>query len=161
MLPIDQAREPAAVTASTQSLHLDEFFPYRLSVAYDEVSRSVGAVYSERFGLGRNEWRVLAVVAAGRELSGREVGALTRLDKMQVSRAAAALASSGYLSARESATDRRRKVFRLTAAGRSLHRKIVPLVRERERALLSALSSAEQRALEEMLTRLATRAREL
>ena len=149
------------MSASTQSLRLDDFFPYQLSVTYDEVSRSVGAVYTERFGLGRNEWRVLAVVAEQRELSGREVGALTRLDKMQVSRAAGALAASGYLTARAGAADRRRKVFRLTAAGRSLHRKIVPLVREREQALLAALSKAEQRALTRILAKLASRAREL
>ena len=147
--------------APTQALNLEDFFPYRLSVTYDEVSRSVAAVYAERFGLGRKEWRVLAVVAERGELSGREVCALSRLDKMQVSRAAAALSSSGYLTARAGATDRRRKVFGLTAAGRALHRKIVPLVREREQALLAVLSQAERRALGRILDKLADRARNL
>ena len=42
------------------TFHLDEFLPYRLSVAASQISRRFAARYAKEAGLTIPEWRVLA-----------------------------------------------------------------------------------------------------
>ena len=48
-------------------MQLQQFLPYRLALLADAVSRSMAAVYHQRFELSRDEWRLLATLGgAGR-----------------------------------------------------------------------------------------------
>ncbi|MCU0929290.1 MAG: MarR family transcriptional regulator, partial [Burkholderiaceae bacterium] len=126
-------------------MDLQRFFPYRLAVLADAVSRAVADVYEQRFDLGRDEWRVLAALAQGPMKTG-DVIAHTTLDKMQVSRAVARLEGHGLVERELHADDRRARVLRLTPAGRALFRRIAPLAQAREAFLLDALDAARARA---------------
>ena len=128
--------------------------PYRLAVAAETVSRALAAVYSERFGLSRDEWRVIAQLADVKELKATEIGQRTSLPKMQVSRAATRLEQDGLIVRETDPADRRNLVMRLTGAGRALYRRIEPVVLERERDLLAALAPAERAAFENALARI-------
>jgi DNA-binding MarR family transcriptional regulator len=124
-------------------MDLQAFFPYRLAVLAEQVSLAVAPVYATRFRLSRQEWRILAVVGARAEISTTEICRTTTLDKMQVSRAIQSLEDRAVIRRFEAAGDRRRKIVALTAAGRSLYRRIVPLASRREAAILSGLSPQE------------------
>jgi DNA-binding MarR family transcriptional regulator len=138
-------------------MDLQRFFPYRLAVLADAVSRAIADVYEQRFDLGRDEWRVLAALVPGPMKTG-DVIAHTTLDKMQVSRAVARLEAGGLIEREADSADRRTRVLRLTAAGRTLFRRIAPLAQAREAFLLEALDADEQRVLDRALDKLRTRA---
>jgi DNA-binding MarR family transcriptional regulator len=135
-------------------MQLAEFMPYRLAVAAEAVSRSLAAVYAERYGLTRDEWRVIAQLADVRELKATELGERTSLPKMQVSRAATRLEQDGLVVRASDPADRRNLVMRLTQAGRSLYRRLEPLVLERESHLLAALGPAERKAFLQALAKM-------
>jgi DNA-binding MarR family transcriptional regulator len=135
-------------------MELSRFMPYRLAAAADAVSRALAAVYSERFGLSRDEWRVMAQLADVKELKATDLGLRTSLPKMQVSRAATRLERDGLIVRATDPADRRNLVMRLTAAGRALHRRIEPVVLERERDLMAALAPAERAAFATALPRI-------
>jgi DNA-binding MarR family transcriptional regulator len=139
-------------------MDLQQFFPYRLAVLAEAVSRAIADVYGERFDLTRDEWRVLAALACGPMKTG-DVIAHTTLDKMQVSRAVARLEGNGLIEREQVADDRRARVLRLTAAGRALFRRIAPLARARETFLLDALDADERRVLDRAIDKLRERAR--
>ena len=142
-------------------MDLNCFFPYRVAVLAEAVSRSVSQVYAQRFDLSRDEWRVLAALAQVGRMKMVRLVEHTTLDKMQVSRAVARLESGGLLTREPDPGDRRGWVLHLTAAGRALHRKIVPMVQARESFLLDALEPAERAALEAALDKVLARARQL
>ena len=54
-------------------MELQQFLPYRLAVLADAVSRSMAAVYRQRFELSRDEWRLLAALSAWMGSAGKEL----------------------------------------------------------------------------------------
>lgn len=139
-------------------LQLDEFLPYRLSVLTNTVSRALARSYEERFGLSIPQWRVVAVLGRESDLSASEVVERTVMDKVTVSRAVASLLADGRIVRETDPEDRRRILLRLSPAGRSIYRRIVPLARTYERSLLRALDAGERAQLDDLLTRLTRRA---
>jgi len=158
---VAQAQLATEREAGDGALDLQHFFPYRLAVLAEEVSRTVAQLYSDRFDLTRHEWRVLAALGINRQMAAKDVADYSTLDKMSVSRAVAALETKGYLSREEDPADRRNKILRLTPAGRALYQKIVPLARARERHILEALTAAERTTLDVIMKKLLTQARGL
>jgi DNA-binding MarR family transcriptional regulator len=142
-------------------IELERFLPYRLSVLTNVVSGAIASAYQRRFGLGIPEWRVIAVLARHPGLSAAEVAACTRMDAVAVSRAVTRLARSGRLNRSVSAEDRRRSVLRLSAAGRSVYRRIAPLALDYERELLACLDAREVAALDAIVAKLTARAHAL
>src|SRR3546814_11510175 len=75
-----------------KTLNLDQFLPYRLSIASNALSERIAADYQDLFGLKIPEWRLMAVLGEGQPKTQRELVAKTRMDKVTVNRAAKALA---------------------------------------------------------------------
>ncbi|MFN7270932.1 MAG: MarR family winged helix-turn-helix transcriptional regulator [Gammaproteobacteria bacterium] len=152
----DIADPPATAAADTPAdpLLLERFLPYRLSVLSNLVSGRIAAHYSQRFGLGIPEWRVMAVLAQAPGLSAAEVAARTAMDKVQVSRASAGLRKRGLALQATDAADRRRSKLALSAAGRRMHDEIVPLARAAEARLLAGLAPADRAQLGALLGKL-------
>jgi DNA-binding MarR family transcriptional regulator len=146
---------------ATESLQLDRFLPYRLSVLTNTVSRALARRYEERFGLTIPQWRVVAVLGRESDLSASEVARRTVMDKVTVSRAVAGLLADARVLRETDPDDRRRTLLRLAPAGRSIYRRIVPLARTYERSLLRALDRDERAQLDHLLTRLTARAHDL
>ncbi len=144
-----------------ERLDLRRFLPYRLSVLQLAVSRSLARIYATRFDLSRYQWRALAVLAQEAPLTAGEVAERTSMDKVQVSRAIAKLIAAGRVVRESDPNDRRRAPLRLTAKGRALYRRIVPLAKARERELTSTLTPSEVLALDRIIDKLHRRAREL
>ncbi|MFU8896431.1 MAG: MarR family winged helix-turn-helix transcriptional regulator [Gammaproteobacteria bacterium] len=143
---------------SDDSLVLENFLPYRLSVLSNRLSAAIAESYSRRFGLSIPEWRVMAVLAREAGLSAAEVAERTAMDKVAVSRAVSRLLATGR-ARRETATgDRRRSMLELTPEGRRIYTRITPALRKYEAALLTGLDARERQALDGLLSRLEARA---
>lgn len=140
------------------TIDLDRFLPYRLSVLTNLVSGTIADAYQRRFGLSIPEWRVLAVLARHPRLSAAEVAERTRMDAVAVSRAVARLLAAGRLRRAVSRDDRRRSVLTVSAAGAAVYRAVAPIALGYERALLASLDPAERAALDQVLELLTARA---
>ena len=123
------------------SFDLSSFLPYQLAVASSRISREFSERYKREFGLSIPEWRVLAHLAQSDAVSVREIHERVDMDKSKVSRAAARLESSGLIEKRENPEDRRLLDMRLTAKGRNLIARIVPIA-DAYQAQLAALLGA-------------------
>ncbi|RJL07540.1 MarR family transcriptional regulator [Paracoccus aestuarii] len=121
------------------AFHLDEFLPYRLSVAAQQVSRRFAALYAAEAGLSVAEWRVLAHLDHSGTVSIRDIHARVNLDKSVVSRAATRLEAEGHLHKTGSSADRRLIELRLTPKGRSLMGRLRPMARDFNAALMAEL----------------------
>ncbi len=145
---------------SDPRLDLQRYFPYRLARLAEQVSLAVAEVYAIRFSLSRQEWRILAVLGAQPQLATKEIGRLTTLDKMNVSRAMQTLEARGIVARTRDPDDGRERIVTLTAAGRALYRRIVPFALEREAALLSVLTDSEIKMLDRVMRKLSAAASE-
>lgn len=149
------------VKSSSDALTLEHFLPYRLSVLANTVSLHFAATYQERFSLTIPEWRVMAVLAQYPSISAVDVAERTAMDKVAVSRAVQALLKKGYVQRDIEPNDRRRSMLELSSAGRAVYRRVVPLAKTIERDLIAALKPSQRKLLDELITTLTARAREL
>lgn len=121
------------------SFDLSSFLPYQLAVASSRISRAFAERYRAEFGLSIPEWRVLAHLAQSDAVSVREIHARVDMDKSKVSRAAARLEEAGLIEKRENTEDRRLLDMRLTARGRDLIARIVPIADDYQSEILAKL----------------------
>jgi DNA-binding MarR family transcriptional regulator len=143
-----------AIQRPGAGLELEQFLPYRLSVLSNRISGAIAREYSQRFGLGVTEWRVMAVLGRYPDLSAGEVAQRTAMDKVAVSRAVASLLDAGRLQRDIHEGDRRRSVLRLSPAGRHIYDEVAPLALAFERSLLGEMDAAERALLFRLLDRL-------
>lgn len=135
------------------TLLLDRFLPYRLSVASNAVSTRISNTYRKRFGLKIAEWRLIAILAERARQTPLMLREATRMDKIAVSRAAAALIERGLVVADDNPDDGRSHFLSLTDGGLALYAEIAPLALATEAALFATLSDAEHEMLEALLRR--------
>jgi DNA-binding MarR family transcriptional regulator len=128
-------------------LELENFLPYRLNRLADAVSRDFSAIYREKYGLTRPEWRLLATLGQYKTMTATEIGRHSAMHKTKVSRAVTALEKRRWLIREADAADRRVEHLRLTKAGEEAYREMVPLAKEFERKLLAKLDDTERGVL--------------
>ena len=136
------------------ALTLEQFIPYRLSIASNAVSGLIATTYEALFGLRVPEWRLVAVLGEREAGTQQALGVVTRMDKVTVSRAAHALVARGLVERAPNAQDARSHLLRLTAAGRRLYREVAPKALEMEAHLFGGFSPAEREALMSLLARI-------
>lgn len=138
-------------------LKLEQFLPYRLSVASNTLSQAIAQDYEQRYALSMTEWRVMAVLARydGEGFGAREVAERTAMDKVAVSRALARLVEAGRVTRHTHASDKRRSVLCLSESGWEIHNTVAPLARAREREMLACLDEEERNWLLRILDKLA------
>ena len=149
-----KTRDVAPPAGDPDGFRLEDFLPYRLSVAANRISRVFARRYSGHFGLSIPEWRVLATIGRFGTLSPSAVGEWTAMDKVKVSRAAASLVARGLLRQLPDPNDGRGRLLRLTRKGASVHKGVVPLARELEASLAQGMGRSEWAALNRALVRL-------
>jgi DNA-binding MarR family transcriptional regulator len=123
---------------------LDGFLPYRVAVLAGRLSREFSAVYQERFGLSRAEWRVMAHLSQEAEVSVREIHARVDMDKSKVSRAATRLEEAGIVTKRISDRDRRLVVLALTETGSAMMAELAQAAQEYHADLLNRLGEGAE-----------------
>ena len=141
------------MTHRTQ-LVLDQFLPYRLSLASNLVSDTVATVYEAAFGLRIPEWRLVAVIAETDAISQFEICRRTRMDKVTVSRAAIALAGRQLIERAPNPGDQRSHLLALSVQGRELYSRIAPKALAIEAQIFGGFKPSEIRAFVSMLERI-------
>lgn len=97
----------------------------------------------EQRGSSIVEWRVLLMLRIHGEMAQKDLVREVAMAQAQVSRTLAVMSKRGLISARRSDRDRRVWLFKLTASGRALFRRIAPTTARRKSVLDSALPPAE------------------
>ncbi len=136
------------------TLQLDKFMPYRLSVASNAVSNRIAVSYRKRFGLKIPEWRIIAILAEHDQMTPQALGDATRMDKITVSRAAAAMVERGLIDMRDNPGDGRSHFLALTTDGRALYGEIAPIALAMEADLLASFTDSERDLLEMLIRRI-------
>lgn len=137
-----------------KSLKLGDFLPYRLSIASNRVSGAIATAYQALFGLRIPEWRLIAVIAEGGDMTQQAICRVTRMDKVTVSRAAIALVDRGLARRSPNADDQRSHHLSLTDAGRTLYDDVAPKALAIEQQIFAGFDRDELARLREMLDRL-------
>ncbi len=136
------------------TLKLDQFLPYRLSIASNAVSEAVAVAYRTLFGLRIPEWRLVAVLAEDGPMSQQALCGRTRMDKVTVSRAAIGLADRRLVERTPNPEDQRSHLLGLSAEGWALYEQVAPKALELERRIFEGIAPDEIAALRAMLDRL-------
>ena len=137
---------------------LEDFFPYRLAIAAETFSRNLSQVYGTAYGLTREEWRLMFLLADVPSITSLELSRRTTLDKVQVSRAAKRLEDKGYITRAIEQKDRRLRSYEMTQAGREVFDDVMPQVNARTMEILDDLSKTDRAALTKGLKALHTAA---
>ena len=132
---------------------LSGFLPYRIMVAAERLSAGLASRYRDEFGISVAEWRVLVHIADAGAVSVREIHRQVHLEKSKASRAATRLESSGYVRKGVNANDRRLVALTLTARGRALMAKLLPIAIDYQERL-DLLVGPNGKALDEVLVTL-------
>ena len=132
-------------------LRLDDYLPYRLSVASNEVSRLIARAYEDRFGLTIPQWRVICVLAEDGPSTPQAIVARTATDKVVVSRVAQALTTRRLVRRIPSSEDRRSHHLELTETGKDLHSDVAPLAIAYEQKVIAGLDPSEIESLKRLL----------
>lgn len=149
-------RNTAPMAVNGEAFRLEDFLPYRLSVAANRVTRLCARRYSDAYGLSIPEWRVLATVGRFGTLSPSAVGDYAAMDKVKVSRAAASLVARGLLKQTQDPDDGRGRLLRLTRKGAAVREGLVPLACELEGRLAEGMSRTEWGSLLKALDKLSS-----
>ena len=126
---------------------LQRFLTYRLSQLGFRLNRQAAHLLRQESGLKLPEWRVLALLATHRQINAAGIEELTGIDRGLLSRTVRALEVRGLVVARRSEADRREVFVALTAAGRQVYKRQLPLMQARQAHLLDALDPAERRVV--------------
>jgi len=135
-------------------LKLEDFLPYRLSIASNRVSGAIATTYQALFGLRIPEWRLIAVLGEGGEMTQLAIGRVTQMDKVSVSRAAIALVDRGLAKRSPNPDDQRSHHLSLTKAGRTLYEEVAPMAIAIDHQIFAGFSAREITSLRSMLERL-------
>lgn len=136
------------------TLKLDEFLPYRLSIASNAVSDAIATAYRTLFGLRIPEWRLVAVIAEDGAMSQQALCGRTRMDKVTVSRAAIALVERGLVEREANPDDQRSHLLKLSREGWALYEQVSPKALELEQRIFAGIDPDELARFSAMLDRL-------
>jgi DNA-binding MarR family transcriptional regulator len=125
--------------------------PYYLVTIGNAISWGSAREYLSRFGIGVNEWRLMAHVANEPGCTSTEVSQFLRVDKAIVSRSLKSLVEKGLIGAVD---DEGRRRLYLTEQGVAHHDLILPIALRREEILLEGLDQHERAVLIDLLRRM-------
>ena len=137
----DDNEETGKNVREPDRVELTRFTPYRLYVLSRETSSTLAEIFLIKFGLTIFEWRCIAVLGNYQPLSANDICDRASMDKVQVSRALAKLVDKGIVIRNTNREDRRGCRLRLSARGKRMYEKIVPLAKSWEAKLLAALTN--------------------
>lgn len=137
---------------------VDDLFLYRLnrlvSVAGAPVIRLCEGVH----GITRREWRLIAMLAMEGPRLSSDLADRVRLDRGRTSRVVSVLAEKGLVTRHPKPNDGRLVEVALTPAGQAIYERLFPEVARINRELLEFLGPEELDQLDDLLTRLQSRA---
>ena len=147
----------ALSTATDPSHRAPSLVLYRLLKLTNLITRPFLSDDALRYHLSINELRILMSLAPLREAASHELGMVSGIHPMNVSRAVAALRRRGRVSQRTDPDNRRRKLLQLTADGWKLYREMMPHVQQVATTVFGDMSAQELALLSRLIDRMTTR----
>lgn len=141
--------------SGTPVFDLEEFLPYLLNQAAEATSRSFQSIYSEKFGMTRTQWRVLANLGKFGSMTAKDICEISHIEKTKVSRAIGALEEAEFLQRNTSEVDRRSEVLSLTRRGTQVFDDLGKSAIEYDQQLRAWLGQESAGLLQAMLRNLA------
>ena len=132
---------------------LEQFLPYLLNRAGARIAAAFNAEMRQ-IGASLQVWRVLAAL---REKDGRRMGDLSETTSIEVStltRLVDNMEKDGLVVRRRDSGDARAIALHVTASGRRLTQRIVPIAERYEAVALKGFTAAETAVLKKALRRL-------
>lgn len=152
----DEPRLPARKYGLTEN---ERFVITRVSTLNVLLKRRA-AIYARRsFDFTLTEWRIVTLLRTLPPISIRELAVEALADAAQISRAAASLASRGYLLRKRSAEDSREILLVLTRRGMKLSEEMCQASLDRNDELIAGYGADKIRSLVASLDELIERAR--
>jgi DNA-binding MarR family transcriptional regulator len=148
-------RDIAVVPKKTSGgMDLSRFVPALLIFIANRLTNSGSLTYRSRCGIGILDFRVMTMLSIEPGVSGARISEVMNLDKAAISRTLKSLERRGLIRVEQG--HGRTRVLALSAEGHATYDPAWLIAQERERRLLSPLSSAEQEVLRDLLRRLLT-----
>lgn len=160
------SRSPASpwqhLSRNGTNLNVEDFLTFRLTRLSNALRTNLTKRYLEEFNLSLPEWRLLALTTRFSPLRFSELTSRSGMDKGQVSRTLRELTKRGFIKMKiaKSRVSRSTEalaapvVVTVTAAGKNLHRTVMPVARKRQVEFLMTLSEAERVTLYATLDKL-------
>ena len=149
----------AVLTPLPVVIDSDNFTPRLLSLLSNRLVARESHALRARFGLGTNDWRVIAAIAVWPGVTASELSEFVAVNKAIVSKSVSVLSERGLIVQAEEV--RRARQLYLTAAGAQMHDAMLPISMRGQEIILADLSAEEVSRLNRLLHRLLARAREL
>lgn len=137
-----------------EQFELRDFFPYQVRVFYTEVTSAVAQVYQEQHDMSAAEWRCLAILNGGEEMTAADIVIASSMDKVTVSRALSKLGTRDWVTLTHNRQDGRSKLIQLSTSGKAILRDLMPKILEVEARLLDGLSENQIRQFQETLAKI-------
>jgi DNA-binding MarR family transcriptional regulator len=136
------------------SLELESFLAARINRLARLLNKPTDRDYVLDSGLSMQEWRVLAHLSQISPCLARDLAQHMAIGKAAISRALRRLHKKGLIAIRVSDDDGRASILTVPPAGTRMYEAILPAARERQAALLNALSADEREVLWQALDKL-------
>ncbi len=141
------ARAPRETDAEAGAVPLEDLLSYQICILAKLIERASASELDKAYALGVAEWRVLAQLSVRSPSTVRWIAARMRVDRAEVSRAAAGLIRRRLARREADPRDARSVLFSVTESGRALYRAIMPLRVALHERLLAAMTPTEAAAL--------------
>jgi DNA-binding MarR family transcriptional regulator len=149
---LERARE--AEEGGARAFRLEDHLFFHFSQILARRTRALNA-HLRPYSLDYTRWRVLAVLQEHSGATMGRVSDLTSVDRTTLTRTLGLMETAGLVARRERESDRRSIAISLTAKGRRLFARILPLTLSETDRALTGFSPAEIRALRDQLKRMA------
>ena len=133
-----------------ETLILGEFLPYLLNRAGVQTGQIFSLSLKEH-GLALPEWRILIALWQAEEQRLTDLSETIGVDYSTLSRQIAGLEKAGLAVRKKSKSDARAVAIALTAKGRKLTGKIIPIARTHEAVAVRGLTSEDLQTLQHCL----------
>ena len=136
------------------ALPVDSSLFFKLVRVVNLTARPFVETLAHTHRLSLNEWRVMVVLASHPGVAASDLALATGLDKMNISRAIAALSRHGRIVKKADAADGRRTLLRLSADGQRVFQTIGTRAKLREAQLFGGVDAAELEQLDRLVEKL-------
>lgn len=144
-----------------QKINIDRHATAQINMLANKLMLKSSAAYTQNFGIGMMEWRVISVLSSSPNSSLQSISDILGLDKAAVSRTVKKLEEKKYISIGGDTTDKRVYVINLTESGQQLYEIAADFAIDREKQLLENLTDDEKDQLFSLLKTLRSKVDEM
>lgn len=135
-----------------------DYFSYKLSILSNRLSVGTSRLYADRYDLTLRNWRIINIVGHFQPISPIEISKISHYDRGQVSRALEQLEARLLIQRTEEGGVGNKTSISLSDAGMRMFNEILPIARQREAELLSAIPAEDVKSLNLMIDALLAKA---